>query len=81
MRALAPPTTALAERTSQIVLFMFMLMNIAVIRIKLRDDDLHSHFRVPMVVPVFGVLTNLLRFGAAFFYWQSQTASRQQNWL
>ena len=64
--ALALPITALAERTSQIVLFVFMLVNVALIRIKLRGDDGRGHFKVPIMVPVLGVLTSLLLFATAW---------------
>lgn len=58
--------TALAERTSQIVLFVFMLVNVALIRIKLRGDDGYGHFAAPIAVPVLGVLTSLLLFATAW---------------
>jgi amino acid transporter len=58
--ALTFPIDALAERTSQIVLFVFVLVNLALIRIKLAGVPADQHFRVPMAVPVFGVATSLL---------------------
>ena len=63
---LALPIDALAERTSQIVLFVFVLVNVALIRLKLRRDKEKDHFKVPMLVPVFGVLTSVLLFGTAW---------------
>lgn len=63
---LALPIDALAERTSQIVLFVFVLVNVALIRLKLRRDKEKDHFKVPMIVPVFGVLTSVLLFGTAW---------------
>lgn len=63
---LALPIDALAERTSQIVLFVFVLVNVALIRLKLRRDKEEDHFKVPMIVPVFGVLTSVLLFGTAW---------------
>lgn len=58
--ALTFPIDALAERTSQIVLFVFVLVNLALIRIKLAGAPADQHFRVPMAVPVLGVGTSLL---------------------
>ena len=58
--------TALVERTSQIVLFVFMLVNVALIRIKLRGDDGYGYFAAPIAVPVLGVLTSLLLFATAW---------------
>jgi amino acid transporter len=63
---LALPIDALAERTSQIVLFVFVLVNVALIRLKLRRENEKDHFKVPMIVPVFGVLTSVLLFGTAW---------------
>lgn len=63
---LALPIDALAERTSQIVLFVFVLVNAALIRLKLRRDKETDHFKVPIIVPVFGVLTSVLLFGTAW---------------
>lgn len=60
------PISALAEHTSQIVLFVFVLVNIALIRLKTGGRSDRRHFRVPMVVPVLGVLSSLLLFGASF---------------
>ncbi|MFQ1701259.1 APC family permease [Loktanella agnita] len=64
--ALALPISALAERTSQIVLLVFILVNVALIRLKWRGDNGSDHFTVPMVVPVMGVLTSLLLFATAW---------------
>lgn len=58
--ALTFPIDALAERTSQIVLFVFVLVNLALIRIKLAAAPADRHFRVPMIVPMLGVATSLL---------------------
>jgi APA family basic amino acid/polyamine antiporter len=64
--ALALPIDALAERTSQIVLFVFVLVNLALIRLKLSGNSDGDYFRVPMFVPVLGVVTSVLLFGTAF---------------
>lgn len=64
--SLALPIGALAERTSQIVLFVFVLVNVALIRLKLNGTGEAEHFAVPMVFPVLGVLTSLLLFATAW---------------
>jgi APA family basic amino acid/polyamine antiporter len=66
MFALSLPITSLAEHTSQIVLFIFVLVNVALIRIKLMHQGEGGYFRVPMVVPVLGVITSMLLFGTSF---------------
>lgn len=61
------PIAALAEHTSQIVLTVFVLVNIALIRIKRAETaPSGSGFRVPLVVPVLGVLTSLLLLASSF---------------
>ena len=60
------PIDALAERTSQIVLVVFILVNIALIRLKLSGGEVGSHFRVPLFVPVLGVATSIMLLGTAF---------------
>lgn len=64
--ALAMPIEALAERTSQIVLLVFMFVNAALIRLKWRGEGGSRHFKVPLFVPVLGVVTSLLLFGTAW---------------
>jgi len=63
---LALPIDALAERTSQIVLFVFVLVNGALIRLKLGVQSETEHFNVPTIVPVLGLLTSVLLFGTAW---------------
>ena len=58
--ALTFPIDALAERTSQIVLFVFVLVNIALIRLKRQGPAVEAHFRVPLIVPILGVATSVL---------------------
>ena len=54
------PIALLAERTSQIVLVTFILVNLALIRIKRREERRPpEYFRVPTFVPVAGVVTSL----------------------
>ncbi len=50
----------LAQWTSQIILGVFALVNLALFRIKLRGDPMPENgFRVPVLVPLFGTLTCL----------------------
>ena len=60
------PIGTLAERTSQIVLGVFVLVNISLILLKMRPDEAVKHFRVPLVVPILGVITSALLFGSGF---------------
>ncbi|WP_419741355.1 APC family permease [Ruegeria sp.] len=60
------PIGTLAERTSQIVLGVFVLVNVALILLKMKPDEAAKHFRVPLVVPIFGVITSTLLFGSGF---------------
>lgn len=64
--ALALPIDALAARTSQIVLCVFVMVNLALIRLKLAPNSGDDHFQVPLFVPVLGVATSVLLFGTAF---------------
>ena len=60
------PITQLAEWTSQIVLFVFLLVNLALIRLKRMHRPETPHFSVPMIVPVMGVVTSVGLFLTAF---------------
>ena len=61
--ALFVPIAALAERTSQIVLIVFMIVNLALLRLKLSGEPPQGDiFQIPVWVPVFGFLTCLLLF-------------------
>ena len=64
--ALALPIEALAERTAQIVLFVFVLVNAALLRLKQAGDPGGDFFRVPRLVPVLGVVTSVLLWGTSF---------------
>lgn len=58
--ALFFPIGILAERTTQVVLVVFVLINLALIRIKWRSDPAPDGiFTVPLVVPLIGFLTCL----------------------
>jgi len=58
--ALWLPLVVLAKLTSSIMLVIFALVNLALIRIKMTDSEQTSrHFRVPVIVPVVALITNL----------------------
>ncbi len=66
--ALSLPIQSLAQHTSQIVLLVFIIVNVALIRLKLRgNDDGPPHFSVSFFVPVLGVATSVLLFATAIF--------------
>lgn len=60
------PIAVLAERTSQVVLFVFVLVNLSLIRLKFKNEPSSNHFQVPLVVPVLGVATSAMLFAAGF---------------
>lgn len=62
----ALPIAVLAERTSQVVLFVFVLVNLSLIRLKRKSVSSGAHFQVPFVVPVLGVVTSAMLFAAGF---------------
>ncbi|MEO9826073.1 MAG: amino acid permease [Paracoccaceae bacterium] len=64
--ALSLPITSLAEHTSQIVLCVFVLVNIALIRLKRAHRQQGAYFRVPMAVPVMGVISSVALFATSF---------------
>lgn len=65
--SLALPIEALAERTSQIVLSVFVVVNLSLIALKLRDVSAEDCFRVPLLVPVLGTITSLALIVTSFF--------------
>ncbi|MEL7115610.1 MAG: APC family permease [Pseudomonadota bacterium] len=68
--ALALPIEALAERTSQIVLTVFLLVNLSLIRLKLAhessDRDAIEHLRLPIILPILGVVSSAGLFAVSF---------------
>ena len=54
------PIEALATRTSQVVLMIFALVNVALIRVKYRGPPVAPYFRVPLAVPYLGLITSVL---------------------
>ena len=55
----ALPIAALAERTSQIVLFVFIAVHLSLLRIKRQPMARNYGFSVPKVVPLVGVATSV----------------------
>jgi amino acid transporter len=53
------PIAALASGTSQVVLIVFVFVNISLIAMKLRETAASDSFTVPMIVPVLGALTSV----------------------
>lgn len=56
--ALFLPIEALAERTSQIILAVFVVVNVALVAIKWRHGSAGEHFVVPVWVPLMGIVTS-----------------------
>ena len=55
----AVPIEALAERTSQIVLTVFTLVNLSLLRLKITGRQSEDAFSVPPAVPILGVITSV----------------------
>jgi amino acid transporter len=55
----ALPIEALAERTSQIVLMIFIVVNLSLVRLKRQTKPPADCFNVPLAVPILGILTSL----------------------
>ena len=53
------PIERLAEWTSQIVLSVFVSVNLALVAIKCRAEPASDHFSVPFLVPVCGTFTSI----------------------
>ena len=65
--ALFFPIGILAERTSQLVLVVFILINLSLLRIKWRGDPAPDGiFIVPVVVPIVGLITCIAMFAGPF---------------
>ncbi|HSG55058.1 MAG TPA: APC family permease [Paracoccaceae bacterium] len=62
--ALTLPVAVLAEITTQALLIVFAIVNVALIGLKRRVPE--GPFVVPMVVPVLGVISCVLTFAASF---------------
>ncbi len=58
----ALPLEQLAERTSQVVLLVFFLVNIALIRLKRTQPDTGQFFRVPPWIPFLGACFSAILF-------------------
>jgi amino acid transporter len=67
--ALFIPLGQLAEWTTQMILAVFVLVNLALTRIKLRGDPLpEGAFSVPLAVPVLGAFSCLFLVAAPLFF-------------
>ena len=64
LRQLGVAVSDLAEVTSAILLGVFVLVNAALIGLKRREPD--APFRVPMAVPVFGLVAALAALAVTF---------------
>lgn len=49
---------ALARFTTTVLLFVFILVNAALLRVKLREDNLEGAYSAPLLVPVLGIVTS-----------------------
>lgn len=66
--ALFFPIGILAERTSQVVLLVFVLINLSLLRIKWRGDPAPDGiFIVPAIVPIIGLLTCIAMLAGPIF--------------
>lgn len=59
------PIAQLAAWTSQIILTVFVCVNLALIAIKRRAEPAADHFYVPISVPVMGVITSVILLGSS----------------
>lgn len=53
------PIERLASYTSQIVLLIFVFVNLSLIALKRQGDTTIDHFKTPFLVPIFGLVTSL----------------------
>ena len=61
------PIDRLAGWTSQIVLCVFICVNLALIAIKHRIKSTINHFSIPLLVPVFGMISSITLLAASLF--------------
>ena len=67
--ALFVPLDALVTATSQIILGVFALVNLALVVVKIRGDTVpEGVFTVPLILPIFGVFTCLLLLLAPLYF-------------
>jgi amino acid transporter len=60
--ALFLPLVTLAKLTSSIILMVFTLVNLALVRLRLRDGVPDDAFNLPLLVPIIGALLSLTLF-------------------
>lgn len=66
--ALFVPLDALVELTSQIILFVFTLVNLSLVVVKLRGDEApQGIFTIPVIIPMIGVVSCLFLLFGPFF--------------
>ena len=53
------PLVGLANMTSTLILIVFTIVNVSLIRIKLKDPRPQNSFVVPLIVPIMGTLLNI----------------------
>jgi len=66
--ALAVPLDFLVETTSQVILAVFALVNMALVVVKIRGDALpEGVFTIPLLIPIIGAVTCLFLLIGPFF--------------
>lgn len=64
----------LASSTALLLLFSFMVVNSALVVLKLRPGEPHGQFEVPIFIPVLGILVNLTLIGSRL--WSGEGGTR-----
>ena len=64
----AMPLKTLAETTSFIIVSIFILINLALIRIKIKTPDKKGIFKVPYFIPILGVVFSTLFIAGKVFF-------------
>ena len=67
MFALWLPLVTLANLTSSLILIVFTIVNIALIRIKLKSPNPEGTYSIPIWIPALGVVVNTLFLGVQLF--------------
>ncbi|MDH5465276.1 MAG: amino acid permease, partial [Thiovulaceae bacterium] len=61
------PLVGLANMTSTLILIIFTIVNISLIRIKLKHPKPENVFTIPLLVPIIATILNTLFLGIEFF--------------
>jgi APA family basic amino acid/polyamine antiporter len=64
----------LASSTALLLLFSFMVVNSALVVLKLRPGEPHGQFEVPVIIPILGILVNLTLIGSRL--WSGEGGTR-----